>query len=84
MSSASIASYNADLAEKEAEALQRSEVAKRKAQSEIERAQYELEGERLRAAEIAREEVSKQQIEIAVSRGRAPTQKSLRVKQTLS
>jgi flotillin len=65
LSSASIASYNADLAEKEAEALQRSEVAKRKAQSEIERAQYELEGERLRAAEIAREEVSKQQIEIA-------------------
>ena len=37
----------------------------RKAQSEIERAQYELEGERLRAEEIAREEVSKQQIEIA-------------------
>ena len=65
LSSASIASYNADLAEKEAEALQRSEVARRKAQSEIERAQYELEGERLRAAEIAREEVSKQQIEIA-------------------
>ena len=57
--------YNADLAEREAEALQRSEVAKRKAQSEIERAQYELEGERLRAEEIAREEVSKQQIEIA-------------------
>jgi flotillin len=64
-SRASIASYNADLAEKEAEALQRSEVAKRRAQSEIEKAQYNLEGERLRAAEIAREEVSKQQIEIA-------------------
>ena len=53
------------MAEREAEALQRYEVAKRKAQSEIERAQYELEGERLRAEEIAREEVSKQQIEIA-------------------
>ena len=65
VSRADIAAYNADLAEKEAEALQRSEVAKRKAQSEIERAQYELEGERLRAEEIAREEVSKQQIEIA-------------------
>jgi flotillin len=64
-SRASIASYNADLAEREAEALQRSEVAKRRAQSEIEKAQYNLEGERLRAAEIAREEVSKQQIEIA-------------------
>jgi flotillin len=64
-SRASIASYNADLAEKEAEALQRSEVAKRRAQSEIEKAQYNLEGERLRAEEIAREEVSKLQIEIA-------------------
>ena len=65
VSRADIAAYNADLAEREAEALQRSEVARRKAQSEIERAQYELEGERLRAEEIAREEVSKQQIEIA-------------------
>ena len=54
-----------DLAEREAEALKRSEVAKRKAQVEIEKAQYEFEGQRLRAEEIAREEVSKQQIEIA-------------------
>ena len=53
------------MAEKEAEALKRSEVAKRKAQVEIEKAQYEFEGQRLRAEEIAREEVSKQQIEIA-------------------
>ena len=65
LSRAEIASYNADLAEKEAEALKRSEVAKRKAQVEIEKAQYEFEGQRLRAEEIAREEVSKQQIEIA-------------------
>lgn len=65
LSRADIASYNADLAEKEAEALKRSEVAKRKAQVEIEKAQYEFEGQRLRAEEIAREEVSKQQIEIA-------------------
>jgi flotillin len=65
LSRAEIASYNADLAEKEAEAHKRSEVAKRKAQVEIEKAQYEFEGQRLRAEEIAREEVSKQQIEIA-------------------
>ncbi len=65
LSRADIASYNADLAEKEAEALKRSEVAKRRAQVEIEKAQYEFEGQRLRAEEIAREEVSKQQIEIA-------------------
>ena len=62
---ADIASTNADLAEREAEALQRSEVARRQAQAEIERAQYTLESERLRAEEIAREEVAKAQIEIA-------------------
>ena len=65
ISRADIASYNADLAEREASAYQRSEVAKRVAQVEIEKAQYEFEGQRLRAEEIAREEVSKQQIEIA-------------------
>ena len=37
---ADIARTNADLAEREAEALQRSEVARRQAQAEIERAQY--------------------------------------------
>jgi len=62
---ADIARTNADLAEREAEALQRSEVARRQAQAEIERAQYTLESERLRAEEIAREEVAKSQIEIA-------------------
>ena len=65
VSRASIADYNADLAEKEAEALRRSEVARRHAQADIEKAQYQLEGERLRAEEIAREEIAKQQIEIA-------------------
>ena len=65
ISRASIADYNADLAEKEAEAHRRAEVAQKNAQAQIERAQYELEGERLRAEEIAREEIAKQQIEIA-------------------
>ena len=65
VSRASIAMYNAELAEKEAEAFRISEVAKRSAQADIERAQYTLEGERLKADEIAREEVAKQQIEIA-------------------
>jgi flotillin len=67
VSAASIAHHNADLAEKEAEALQRAEVAKRMAQVNIQKAQYEMEGERLRAEEIAREEIAKQQIEIAAS-----------------
>jgi flotillin len=67
LSAASIAHHNADLAEKEAEALQRAEVAKRMAQVNIQKAQYEMEGERLRAEEIAREEIAKEQIEIAAS-----------------
>jgi len=67
IAAASIALYNADLAVKEAEAFQRSEVASRMAQVNIQKAQYEVEGERLRAEDIAREEVSKQQIEIAAT-----------------
>lgn len=67
ISAASIAHYNADLSEKEAVALQRSEVAKRMAQVNIQKAQYEMEGERLRAEEIAREEIAKEQIEISAT-----------------
>jgi flotillin len=65
LSLADIAISNAVLAEKEAEARQRAEVAQRRAQEEIEKAQYSLESERLRAADIAREKVAKEQIEIA-------------------
>ena len=64
-SRASIAEYNATLAEKEAEAMQRSEVARRTAEMEVQKAQYMLEQERLRAEEIVREEIAKTQIEIA-------------------
>jgi len=62
---ANIADYNAGLAEKEAEALRRAEVARRTAETEIQKAQYMLEQERLRAEEIVREEIAKTQIEIA-------------------
>lgn len=65
ISRANIAQYNADLAVKEAESMRMAEVAKRNAAAEIEKAQYTLEGERLRAEEIAREEVAKLQMEIA-------------------
>lgn len=64
-SKASIAEYNAGLAEKEAEAMRRAEVAKRTAEMEVQKTQYKLEQERLRAEEIVREEVAKTQIEIA-------------------
>ena len=64
-SKANIAEYNATLAEKEAEAMRRSEVATRTAEMEVQKAQYLLEQERLRAEEIVSEEIAKQQIEIA-------------------
>ena len=65
LAKASIADTNASLAEKEAEAMRRAEVARRKAEAEVQSAQYDLEQERLRAEEIVREEIAKQQMEIA-------------------
>lgn len=65
VSRAEIASYQADLEEKEAQAMQRAEVARRTAEMEVQKAQYMLEQERLRAEEIVKEEISKTQIEIA-------------------
>jgi flotillin len=65
LAKASIAITNASLAEKEAEAMRRAEVARRKAEADVQAAQYDLEQERLRAEEIVREEIAKQQMEIA-------------------
>ena len=65
LAAANIADYNATLAEKEAEAMRRSEVARRTAEMEVQKAQYLLEQERLNAEDIVREEIHKQQIEIA-------------------
>jgi flotillin len=62
---ANIASTNAELAIKEAEAMQRGEVAKRQAQAEIQKAQYLAEQERLNAAEIVKQEIERRKIEIA-------------------
>ena len=62
---ANIAGTNAELAIKEAEALQRGEVAKRQAEVEIQKAQYLAEQERLNAAEVVKQEIEKRKIEIA-------------------
>jgi flotillin len=62
---ADIAKSNAELAVQEANAKQRAEVALRQAEVEIQKAQYLAEQERLRAAEVARQEVEKLKIEIA-------------------
>ena len=47
--------------------MRRAEVASRTAEMEVQKAQYLLEQERLRAEEIVSEEIAKQQIEIAAS-----------------
>ena len=62
---ADIADANALLATKEAAAFQRGEVARREAEVEIQKAQYQAELERLNAEEVVREETDKRKVEIA-------------------
>ena len=62
---ADIAAFTATLAVKEAEALQKGEVARLDAQVEIQKAQYRAEQERLNAAEVVVSEIDKRKIEIA-------------------
>lgn len=62
---ADIVQSNATLAQREAEALQRGEVARLNAQVEIQKAQAAAEAERLNAVEVVRQEVERRKIEIA-------------------
>ncbi len=64
LSKAAIANSNANLSVQEARATQQSEVARREADVEIQKAQYRAEQERLRAAEVVKQEIEKQKIEI--------------------
>jgi flotillin len=64
-SKALIAESAAELQVKQAVANQRGEVAHRQAEAEIQKAQALAEMERLKAAEVVRQEVEKQKIEIA-------------------
>ena len=61
---ATIADANAALAVKQAAAMQLSEVAKREALVEIQKAQYRAEQERLTAEEVVKREIEKRNIEI--------------------
>ena len=61
---AEIADVNATLAMKEAEAKQRAEVARRKAEIEIQKAQYLAEQERLNAEEVVRKEIDRRKVVI--------------------
>lgn len=62
---ADIAQSNATLAMRQAEALQRGEVARLSAQAEIQKAQALAETERLNAAEVVRQEIERRKVEIA-------------------
>jgi len=62
---ADIANADAELAVKQAAALQLGEVARREAEVEIQKAQYKAEQERLNAEEVVRQEIDKRKIEIA-------------------
>ncbi len=62
---ADIAATNAELAMRQAEALQKGEVARREAEVEIQKAQYRAEQERLNAEEVVKQEIGKKKIEIA-------------------
>lgn len=61
---ADIAAAEALLAMRQAEALQKGEVAKRQAEVEIQKAQYLAEQQRLNALEVVRQEIDKQKVEI--------------------
>ncbi|HMO04907.1 MAG TPA: SPFH domain-containing protein [Kiritimatiellia bacterium] len=61
---ANIADANAALVVKQAAAMQLSEVAKREAMVEIQKAQYRAEQERLTAEEVVKREIEKRNIEI--------------------
>ena len=63
-SQAKIASYNADLAEKEAEAGRRSQVAEQNAFAEIQKAKALAETKRLEAEEVVVREIEKRKVEI--------------------
>lgn len=61
---ANVANYNALLAEKEAEANRRGEVAKQIAEAEIQKAKAQAETRRLEAEEVVPREIEKRKIEI--------------------
>ena len=75
---ADIAATNAELAMRQAEALQKGEVAKREAEVEIQKAQYRAEQERLNAEEVVKQEIDKKMIEIAAEAEAEKTRREAR------
>ena len=77
-SKAEIAAYNAELAIKQAEALQRGEVAKRQATAEIQKAQALAEAERLNADHVVKQEIERRRVEIAAEARAEKTRREAR------
>jgi len=75
---ADIAATNAELAMRQAEALQKGEVAKREAEVEIQKAQYRAEQERLNAEQVVKQEIEKRIIEIAAEAEAEKTRREAR------
>ena len=75
---ADIAATNAELAMRQAMALQKGEVAKREAEVEIQKAQYRAEQERLTATEVVKQEIEKKLIEIAAEAEAEKTRREAR------
>ncbi|PKL18262.1 MAG: flotillin [Spirochaetae bacterium HGW-Spirochaetae-5] len=63
-SKASIAETNSELQVRQARAMQISEIARKEAEAEIQKAQYHAELERLTAEEVVKQEISKRKMEI--------------------
>jgi flotillin len=75
---ADIAATNAELAVRQAESLQRGEVARLQAQVQIQKAQAAAEQERLIAAEVVRQQIDKQKVEIAAEAEAEKTRREAR------
>lgn len=75
---ADIAATNAELAVRQAMALQKGEVARREAEVEIQKAQYRAEQERLNATEVIKQEIEKRKIEIAAEAEAEKTRREAR------
>ncbi len=75
---ANIAGYEAELVSKQAAALQKGEVARRRAEVEIQKAQYLAEQERLNAEEVVQKEIDKRKIEISAEAEAEKTRREAR------
>jgi flotillin len=75
---ANIAGFNAELEVRQAEAMQRGQVAERQAIVQVQKAQYLAEQERLNAEQVVRQEIDRRKIEIAAEAEAEKTRREAR------